>query len=74
MRRGLCSTNTPKLDVLRFSPWTLNENVGIANGISMFQMYGKDSRSSYWDSWAGLRHLRRHTPLARHIRLLYALV
>jgi hypothetical protein len=62
------------LDVFHFSPWTLDEHVGIANSVSVFQIYGKDSRSSFWESWAGLRLFRHRTPLPWHIRVLYAIV
>ena len=51
-----------------------HKNVGITNRVSMFQMYGKDSRSSYWESWSGLRLYRHHTSVPRNIRILYALV
>lgn len=50
-----------------------NENVGITNSVSMFQMYGKDSRSRYWKSWTGLRYFRCLTPLPRRIRILFVL-
>jgi len=61
-----------KLDLSHFNPWTLNENVGIANSVSMFQVYGKDRRLCHWESRTGLRLFRRHTPLPRRIRVLYA--